>query len=215
MTNSELVFVTLSQSEFQRAKKLGIDRNNAKPISIRSNDSGYHSENIPNRMGMDSSDRAYPHVIGAIGEIAFGMLMKWRVNFVLQRGGDDMDFPGVEVKTVSYPRHRLIVKKWQYYSKAKPKYYVANRIDVMNPWLVEHCGMISREDFDALKEEDDKTVFVGFEHLKALDQAVLRAARDKAVLEAEQDRKIFLAQRATPSSMQLIRGILAKREFLS
>ena len=193
----------LDQEEVKEAIDLGIAQNNGKPPDIRKTNSGFHNNDIPNAFGINSGNRAYPHIIGLIGEFGLGKYMNWLVNKSVTANGDGVDFPGVEAKTIATDAKDQTLKvKEREFEKKKPRYYVLNRICVRNPRVVEHVGQISRSDFDRKKRKvvyknedgelcESETWQVNIIDLDVIDKDILNLGRQEAIGEqaAEDDRK--------------------------
>ncbi len=141
--NNSLV---LSQEDIDKAEKIGKARCEAKPLSFRFNDSNYHSNN---------SDRSFPHIIGALAEIAYSKAVNKPMDEEIYDHGDKTDFNGIEIKATTWDGidPELIIKQKEY-NKKSPLAYVLIRIDKdYKTGKIEFIGSISRERFDKLKYE--------------------------------------------------------------
>ena len=123
------------------AQRIAAARNNAKSPHIRTMDSGYHA----------NPDRAFPHVIGVLGEMAIARLMGWSVDTRIMRHGDDSDFHGVEVKTSLWSGPDIELKiKCSEYDRKRPRAYVLCRAQPSPP-KVRPEGFITRRDFECVR----------------------------------------------------------------
>ena len=131
-----------TEGEIALAEELGRGRVSAKPKSIRNNRSGFHGEN---------DDRAYPHILGAMMEIAYSRITGKRLDERLLAGGDKCDFDGVETKSSTWvgPDIELKVDQCEYIRKL-PVAYCLGRVSKRYDF-VEFIGSISRERFDIIK----------------------------------------------------------------
>jgi len=124
------------------AQQIGRARCNAKPPSVRSNDSGYHDY---------SDDRTLPHIIGVSAEIAYARVTGKDLDTSIRACGDTIDFDGVEVKTSTWADADIQLKvKQSEYARKRPRSYLLCRGVKTIRW-VEFIGSISGARFDAIK----------------------------------------------------------------
>ena len=132
----------MTADQIADAKRIGQARCEAKPPEIRRNDSGFHSNN---------NDRSYPHMIGAIAELAYAFVTDQEIDRRIFDGGDSVDFSGIEVKSSTWVGDDIELKiKKSEYERKKPIGYVLCRVDPEN-WTVEFMGCIDRKTFDKIK----------------------------------------------------------------
>lgn len=134
--------VLLSPTERDLVIRIGRLRCDAKPAGVRETDSGFHK---------GTSDRAYPHMVGAAAEYAYAALTGREVDDRLFIVGDDHDFGGIEIKatTHSEPPFILPVRQSEYERK-RPVAYVLAKVDP-EFLQVEFLGSISWARFDRIK----------------------------------------------------------------
>ena len=132
----------LSEYERNLAEKIGKARCEAKSARFRYNDSGFHSYN---------GDRAFPHILGVCGEIAYSNITKRPIDENIYAKGDESDFNGIDVKTSTWRGDDIELKvKMSEFIRKHPIAYVLARIDE-DYTIVEFIGSISRQKFDKIK----------------------------------------------------------------
>jgi hypothetical protein len=128
------------------AKYIGKRRTQAKPASIRYNDSDYH---------LSTSDRSHPHIIGAACELAYAEITNQEPDLNFHPKGDIIDFNGIEIKSSTYNGKDIELKvKVSEFQRKKDltKAYILCRTDEKISF-VEFIGCISKERFDKIKRE--------------------------------------------------------------
>jgi len=139
------MIVEFTNEEIEYLKKIAHKRHEAKDLSFR--DSG---------VLMNTKNMYDPHIIGIIGEAAYGKVIGQEIDHNIYKVRDpNQDFDDIEVKTLTYfgagePQLKIKVKE---YEIKQPNLYVLTRIDKRNLNRVEILGEITRKKFDLVKKK--------------------------------------------------------------
>ena len=151
------VIIEIQHSKVQELLQLAKKRHDAKPKNFR-------NSGILIKRSEDPIENYLPHVIGIIGEYAWGKHTGQPIDEVIYKVRDFEDFNGEEVKTTTYfgsGEPELKIKIGEFKDKA-PKRYILARTDktkalhALNSGaesiFVELLGQITREDFEEKKK---------------------------------------------------------------
>lgn len=137
--------IRLKLTRYQQilAKSIGRTRSDAKPDGVRDESPYYYRE---------KDDPAYPHIIGATGEIAYARVIGGEIDMRIMSKGDQYDFPGgIEVKTSTWEGDDIELKaQVRLYEKKVPNKYVLVRV-YKDLTTAEILGEITRKQFDRVK----------------------------------------------------------------
>jgi len=163
-----MISITLNKKELKSLNDLSIKRHYSKDSKFR--DSGI--------LIKDPKEVSLPHLIGLIGEYAWGKYINDSVDKKIYEVRDDgQDFEGTEVKTITFlgPNPELKIKTSEFNSKT-PNKYVLCRVDKNNLSKVDILGEISRNDFNERKSikkygiNNPENYIVGLKEMKSINK---------------------------------------------
>lgn len=164
------MIVNLTIKEVADAIALGKARQGAKKELWANNDAGFHK---------GVKGREFPHIVGLLGEIAFGKLIGKEINRELYALGDcGWDFNGIDIKTTLYQGKDLGLFIKEKDLQKKCDYYILARTST-DYRKVTFLGYTSKEYFLKYKRPGmfEKTWFLDAHKLNPISELIEHYAK--------------------------------------